>query len=90
LPQRKSFVRGASDPSRFAAAGGLEPTLNTGNNGAETLRNQLGGPGTVTTVIRERVVLHNLPGVATFFFQGDQLNLPSNFRTVWKTRDLKD
>jgi hypothetical protein len=32
----------------------------------------------------------NLPGVATFFFKGDQLDLAPNFRTVWKTRALKE
>ncbi len=29
-----------------------------------------------------------LPGVATFFFRGSKLNLPPDFRTVWKTRKL--
>ncbi len=61
-------------------APGVELTLSTGNHGVDTPRDQLGGPGTVTTVIRERVVVHNLPGVATFFFKGDQLSLPANFR----------
>lgn len=35
---------------------------------------------------RERLWLPNLPGVATFFFKGDRLDLPQGFRTVWKTR----
>jgi len=37
---------------------------------------------------REMLRLHNLPGVATFFFKGSKLNLPQGFRTVWKTRPL--
>jgi hypothetical protein len=37
----------------------------------------------------ERLYLPNLPGVATFFFKGGKLELPKEFRTVWKTRELK-
>jgi len=62
---------------------GVELTLSAGNNGAEN-------PRTLSTVTRERIVVHNLPGVATFFFKGDPLDLPANFRTVWKTRALKE
>ncbi len=62
---------------------GVELTLSTGNNGVEN-------PRTVTIVTRERIVVHNLPGVATFFFKGEPLDLPANFRTVWKTRALKE
>jgi hypothetical protein len=62
-------------------APGVELTLSAG-----TPRNQSGGPGTVTVVTQEHVIIHNLPGVATFFFRGDHLDLPQNFRTVWKTR----
>ena len=69
---------------------GLELALPTGNNGIETPKNQLGGPGSVTTVIRERILVHSLPGVATVFFKGDPLDLPANFRTVWKTRAFKE
>ena len=50
---------------------GLELAPPTGNNGIETPKNQLGGPGSVTTVIRERILVHSLPGVATVFFKGD-------------------
>lgn len=70
-------------------APGVELTLQAGNHGVETLRNNRPAPGTVTTLTRETIVVHNLPGVATFFFRGDTLNLPKNFRTVWKTRALK-
>ncbi|HTB20823.1 MAG TPA: hypothetical protein VK708_22015 [Bryobacteraceae bacterium] len=70
-------------------APGVGLTLSTGDNGAEAPRNQLSAPGTAITVTKERIVVHNLPGVATFFFRGDTLDLPQNFRTVWKTRTLQ-
>jgi hypothetical protein len=37
---------------------------------------------------RETVLLHSLPGVATFFFRAGRLDLQPGFRTVWKTRPL--
>lgn len=37
----------------------------------------------------ERISLPSLPGVATFFYEGGKLELPQEFRTVWKTRALK-
>jgi hypothetical protein len=37
---------------------------------------------------RETLSLPNLPGVATFFVRGGKLDLPPDFRTVWKTRTL--
>jgi hypothetical protein len=37
----------------------------------------------------ERLSLPSLPGVATFFYKADGLELPQDFRTVWKTRALK-
>lgn len=37
---------------------------------------------------RETLSLPNLPGVATFFVRGGKLDLPRDFRTVWKTRLL--
>jgi hypothetical protein len=79
-----------ADLEEIDSAPGVELTLSTKNNGLDTPRDQLGGPGTVTTVTRERIVVHSLPGVATFFFKGDPLDLPPNFRTVWKTRALKE
>lgn len=36
----------------------------------------------------ETVWTYSLPGVATFFFHGDKLDLPAGFRTVWKTLPL--
>ena len=37
----------------------------------------------------ESLSLYNLRGVATFFYKGSKLELPQDFRTVWKTRPLK-
>ena len=41
------------------------------------------------TQSKESILLYNLPGVATFFYKGGKLDLPQDFRTVWKTRPLK-
>jgi hypothetical protein len=71
-----------ADLVEIEPAPGVQLALSTGN--------RLGAPGAVTTVTRERVVVHNLPGVATFFVKGDRLDLPPNFRTVWKTRAMKE
>jgi hypothetical protein len=38
---------------------------------------------------RESLSLYDLPGVASFFFKGGKLELPREFRTVWKTRTLR-
>lgn len=35
------------------------------------------------------MALYQLPGVATFFYKGGKLELPRDFRTVWRTRPLK-
>lgn len=37
----------------------------------------------------ESVSLYHLPGVAMFFYKGDRLELPQDFRTVWKTKLLR-
>ncbi len=37
---------------------------------------------------RESLSVTDMPGVATFFFKGLELELPEGFRTVWKTRAL--
>lgn len=71
------------------SAPGVELKLSTGNDGADTPRNNVGGPGTVTLVTKEKITTHNLPGVATFFLEGDNLELPRDFGTVWKTRPWK-
>lgn len=73
----------------IGSAPGVELKLNTGNDGADTPRNNEGGAGTVTLLKKERITTHNLPGVATFFLKGDKLELPRDFGTVWKTRAWK-
>ena len=67
---------------------GVELSLTTGSDSAASSRNNTTS-GTAATLIKERIVVHNLPGVATFFVRGTKLDLPDNFRTVWKTRALK-
>ena len=37
----------------------------------------------------ETLSLYKLPGVATFFYKGGRLELPQDFRTVWRTHSLK-
>jgi hypothetical protein len=37
----------------------------------------------------ETISLYKIPGVATFFYKGGKLELPQNFRTVWRTHSLK-
>jgi hypothetical protein len=78
-----------ADLMHIDPAPGIELTLATGNDGADTPHNNVGTPGSVTKIVRERIYVHNLPGVATFFFRGAQLDLPANLRTAWKTRALK-
>jgi hypothetical protein len=74
----------------FADLDGISPTLNVEQtltiNGDVTTRTLT---GTMTKQTGERVSLYNLPGVAAFFFKGAKLDLPEDFRTVWKTRPLK-
>jgi len=45
------------------------------------------GPGNISQT-SETIWTYDLPGVATFFFNGDKLALPAGFRTVWKTLPL--
>ena len=45
--------------------------------------------GRLTRQGKESIFFYNLPGVATFFFEGGKLELPQDFRTVWKTRAWK-
>jgi hypothetical protein len=47
----------------------------------------LGNISTRQTI--ETLSLYNLPGVATFFYKGGELDLPKDFRTVWRTHSLK-
>ncbi|HJT87946.1 MAG TPA: hypothetical protein VJ732_08820 [Bryobacteraceae bacterium] len=69
-------------------APGVERSLSTGGD-LQTPRGQMPAGTTALTVTRERISTHELPGVATFFFRGGRLDLPRDFRTVWKTRPLK-
>jgi len=78
-----------ADLVKIDSAPGVEETLLTGNDGVAAPRPDLQAPSSVTTLTKERIFVHNLPGVASFFVLGDKLDLPQNFRTVWKTRALK-
>jgi hypothetical protein len=66
-------------------APGVELTLSTKDT------SEINDPrygGTFSRQTRENLVLYRLPGVAVFFFKGGRLELPPDFRTVWKTRPL--
>lgn len=78
-----------ADLMKIDSAPGVQLTLATGDDSADTRRNNVGGPGTVTLVTKEKITTHNLPGVATFFLVGDHLELPRDFGTLWKTRPWK-
>lgn len=78
-----------ADLQNVDRAPGVELTLGTGNAGADTRGNNVGGPGGVTLVTREKITIHDLSGVATFFLKGDKVELPRDFGTVWKTRPWK-
>lgn len=67
---------------------GVELTLST-KNSTTTVTNPLLFGDVSTRRTMESFSLHNLPGVATFFYKGGKLELPQDFRTVWKTRPLK-
>jgi len=66
---------------------GVELTLSTKNT--TTVSNPLLFGDVSTRQTMESFSFYNLPGVATFFYKGDKLELPQDFRTVWKTRPLK-
>lgn len=78
-----------AEMTSIESAPGVELALGTGNDSLNTPRNNSRAPGSVMLVTKEKIVVHQLPGVATLFVRGDQLNLPEGFRTVWKTRTLK-
>jgi hypothetical protein len=67
---------------------GVELTLSTKNT-TTTVTNPLLFGDVSTRQTMESLSLYNLPGVATFFYKGGKLELPQDFRTVWKTRPLK-
>ena len=72
----------------FDPVPGLSQGLSTKNT-TTTIANPLvfGDQSTRQTI--ESLSLPSLPGVATFFYKGASLDLPQDFRTVWKTRALK-
>src|ERR1017187_562313 len=89
-----SKTSGSTRSSNTSRTGNSVETTHPSHSGGTALSappkpSVLGRQNCVTTVPREHVVFHNLPGVATFFFKGEQLDLPPNFRTVWTTRALK-
>jgi hypothetical protein len=76
----------------IGAAPGVEQALHTtfqasasGSGGASNA-----GPWAIGGLRQtsETIRTNNLPGVATFFFHGDKLDLPVGFRTLWKTLPL--
>src|SRR5262249_60446520 len=69
----------------FDSGQGVEETLSTPPK-SESINLPYGGRQVKSTT--ETLSFSNLPGVATFFFRGDKLDLHPGFRTVWKTRDL--
>jgi hypothetical protein len=69
-------------------APGVELTLST-KNATTTVTNPLLFGDISTSQTMESLSLYNLPGVAAFFYKGSRLDLPRDFRTVWKTRPLR-
>ncbi len=69
-------------------APGVELRLSTQNTTTIEADSPLSG-GLSTRRTMESLSLYSLPGVAAFFYKGEKLDLPQNFRTVWKTRPLK-
>lgn len=69
-------------------APGVSAFLATNNTTATAQTGDLfGGQQSRQTI--ETLSLYQLPGVATFFYKRGKLELPADFRTVWKTRALK-
>lgn len=75
-----------ANPVSLQPAPGVETTLNTRN---ETDTSDIGFGGKRVRAFHENLNLPGLPGVAVFFFKGSKLDLPSGFRTVWKTRAVE-
>jgi hypothetical protein len=69
-------------------APGVELTLSTKNTTMTETDPFLFGGGSIRQS-KESLFLYNLPGVAEFFYKGARLDLPRDFRTVWKTRALR-
>ena len=77
-----------ADLARMDPAAGVETTLSTKDT-INTKIDPLVFGQTSTRETRESLSVSNLPGVATFFYKGGRLELPRDFRTVWKTRPWK-
>lgn len=76
----------------YADLVGIDPALGVElilKNTTRTLTDPLSFGNISTRQTIETLSLYNLPGVATFFYKGGKLELPRDFRTVWKTRPLK-
>jgi hypothetical protein len=74
-----------ADVVEIEPAPGVEQTLSSPYK-TEVWNSEMGGP--VIKQSKETLWFRNLPGVATFFFKGDRLDLPQGFRTAWKTRPV--
>ncbi len=74
-----------ADLVEVESAPGVEQTLSTPSETEEV--NLLFG-GRRVSRSWETLSIPRLPGVAIFFFKGSKLELPQDFRTVWKTRVL--
>jgi hypothetical protein len=74
-----------ADLTRLEPVAGVEETL-AGAGGVDSLKGtRFSGFGQMVQG-RESVSLPELPGVASFFFEGTKLNLPAGFETIWTTR----
>ncbi len=72
-----------ADPVDIQPIAGVEQKLWTEDR-SETAKFFDGG--SLTRQRRENLFLYDLPGVVSFFFKATKLELPQDFRTVWKTR----
>ncbi len=77
-----------ADLAGIDPAPGVELKLSTQNITTLQGNGTLAGGLTLRQTM-ESLSLYSLPGVAAFFYKGEKLNLPEDFRTVWKTRPLK-
>jgi hypothetical protein len=77
-----------ADLAGIDPAPGVELKLSTQNTTALQGNGTLSGGLSLRQTI-ESLSLYSLPGVAAFFYKSEKLDLPQDFRTVWKTRPLK-
>jgi hypothetical protein len=74
-----------ADLVRIDTVPGVAQILST-KNSTTTVINPLSFGDISTSQTIESLSLYSLPGIAAFFYKGAQLDLPRDFRTVWKTR----